>query len=312
MRVSQSGIGGRYSRPSGSLLDHALTLDIESGRSKNSLQHTNFSILTEERNGLLGINEGGETHILSGTDLMNGEGSLSDGDVSPDLSEVEWSQEVLCEVERRARLRSQSQTRSVLRKGCSLDQLLIACELEEEIAELAQSRSQSMPRLLSSSTLQQWTHEFQPESDLSSSQLTNGIGEIADSNSLQNRVCEQENGLKNSSDLPRSRRITHCPTSFSDISSKISRPSRQSLPFSTYPRKRHTASDEMHILQLHIAREEPTTDPVVLLKQYQLLTLGYSVTITSSPYIRTLLDQFEMTTDLEARNYQRSYLLEST
>lgn len=312
LRLSQPGaVGERYSRPSGSLLDHALTLDIESSRSTSSQQHNHLSILTD---GLLDINEEGETHILSGTD---GEGSLSDGDVSPDLCEREWSEEVLSEVERRTRLRSQTPTQSVLRKGYSLDQLLSACELEEEVLELGRSRSQSMSHLLSSSTLQQWTDdEFRLESDLSTSRLTNGIEERDNSNSLQNGICEngiceQENGLRNESDYPKSRRITHYTTSFSDLASgKVSRPSRQSLPH-TYLRKRHTASDEMHLLQLHIAKEEPTTDPAVMLKQYQLLSLGYSVTITSAPYIRTLLDHFETTSDLEAYHYRRSYLLES-
>ena len=53
-------------------------------------------------------------------------------------------------------------------------------------------------------------------------------------------------------------------------------------------RKRYTASDELDVIQLQTAREELTSDPSVLLKLYQFLSLGYSARLTSSPYIREI------------------------
>ena len=75
------------------------------------------------------------------------------------------------------------------------------------------------------------------------------------------------------------------------------------------PRKRYTASDEMPVLQLHLARQQPSTEPSVMLKQYQVLSLGYSMALTTSPHIRKVLDSFATTS--EAHNYRRSYVLES-
>ena len=73
-------------------------------------------------------------------------------------------------------------------------------------------------------------------------------------------------------------------------------------------RKRCTASDELDVIQLQTAREEPTSDPSVLLKLYQFLSLGYSARLTSSPYIREILSNCGTTS--EAQNYRRSYILE--
>jgi hypothetical protein len=74
-------------------------------------------------------------------------------------------------------------------------------------------------------------------------------------------------------------------------------------------RKRHTASDEMHLLQLQVARDEPSSDPAVSLKLYQVLSLGYMLHFTTSPYIREILNKKEV--NCEAHNYRRSYTLES-
>ena len=84
---------------------------------------------------------------------------------------------------------------------------------------------------------------------------------------------------------------------------------KTSLVLSCQRRKRHTASDEMDVLQLHMAREQPSLDPVIMLKQYQVLSLGYSMKLTSSPYIRSLLSSCKPAT--ETHNYRRSYILES-
>ena len=73
-------------------------------------------------------------------------------------------------------------------------------------------------------------------------------------------------------------------------------------------RKRYTASDELDVIQLQTAREEPTPNPSVLLKLYQFLSLGYSARLTSSPYIREILSNCG--TASEAQNYRRSYILE--
>ena len=73
-------------------------------------------------------------------------------------------------------------------------------------------------------------------------------------------------------------------------------------------RKRYTASDELDVIQLQTACEEPTPDPSVLLKLYQFLSLGYSARLTSSPYIREILSNCGTTS--EAQNYRRSYILE--
>ena len=84
---------------------------------------------------------------------------------------------------------------------------------------------------------------------------------------------------------------------------------KTSLVLSCQRRKRHTASDEMDVLQLHMAREQPSLDPVIMFKQYQVLSLGYSMKLTSSPYIRSLLSSCKPAT--ETHNYRRSYILES-
>ena len=65
------------------------------------------------------------------------------------------------------------------------------------------------------------------------------------------------------------------PTSTLERNSIIRTP-KTSLVLSCQRRKRHTASDEMDVLQLHMAREQPSLDPVIMLKQYQVLSLGYS------------------------------------
>ena len=69
-------------------------------------------------------------------------------------------------------------------------------------------------------------------------------------------------------------------------------------------RKRYTASDELDVIQLQTACEEPTpADPSVLLKLYRFLSLGYSARLTSSPYIREILSNCGTTS--EAQNYRR-------
>jgi hypothetical protein len=73
-------------------------------------------------------------------------------------------------------------------------------------------------------------------------------------------------------------------------------------------RKRYTTSDELDVIQLQTAREDPNSDPTSLLKLYQFLSLGYSVRYTSSPYIREILSDCKTTS--EAQNYRRSYILE--
>ena len=89
----------------------------------------------------------------------------------------------------------------------------------------------------------------------------------------------------------------------------ITRTPKTSLVLSCQRRKRHTASDEMDVLQLHMAREQLSLDPVIMLKQYQVLSLGYSMKLTSSPYIRSLLSSCKPAT--ETHIYRRSYILES-
>ena len=98
------------------------------------------------------------------------------------------------------------------------------------------------------------------------------------------------------------------PTSTLERNS-ITRTPKTSLVLSCQRRKRHTASDEMDVLQLHMAREQPSLDPVIMLKQYQVLSLSYSMKLTSSPYIRSLLSSCKPAT--ETYNYRRSYILES-
>ena len=75
-------------------------------------------------------------------------------------------------------------------------------------------------------------------------------------------------------------------------------------------RKRYTASDELDVLQLQVARDESSSDPAILLKMYQVLSLGYTLRFTSSPYIREILSNCE--TPSEAYNYRRSYILEGS
>ena len=75
-------------------------------------------------------------------------------------------------------------------------------------------------------------------------------------------------------------------------------------------RKRYTASDELDVIQLQTAREEPSSNPVTKLNLYQFLSLGYSVRFTSSPYIREIISSCCLTASTEAQNYRRSYTLE--
>ena len=75
-------------------------------------------------------------------------------------------------------------------------------------------------------------------------------------------------------------------------------------------RKRYTASDELDVIELQAAREQPSLDPASQLRLYQVLSLGYSPRFTSSPYIREILANSE--TSSEATNYRRSYILEAS
>ena len=75
-------------------------------------------------------------------------------------------------------------------------------------------------------------------------------------------------------------------------------------------RKRYTASDELDVIQLQTARDEPSSDPAMLLKLYQVLSLGYALRYTSSPYIRDILSK--PVEPSEAQNYRRSYILEAS
>ena len=96
------------------------------------------------------------------------------------------------------------------------------------------------------------------------------------------------------------------------LSTSSNRPRRSafksSLGLSRPMRKRYTTSDELTVLQLQGAKDEPSCDPAILLRQYQILSLGYSLTLTSSPYIQSLLTNY--TPSSEAHNYRRSFLLE--
>ena len=103
-------------------------------------------------------------------------------------------------------------------------------------------------------------------------------------------------------------RVYRKPVSISERNS-ITYTHKTSLDLSCQRRKRHTVSDEMAVLQLYMAKEQPSLDPVIMLKQYQVLSLGYSMKLTSSPYICSLLCSCKTAT--ETHNYRRSYFLES-
>ena len=65
--------------------------------------------------------------------LLNGSESHEEanGDVSPDLPELDWAEEVCWELE--ADMRTQSQAHSFMKKSHSLEQLLQACQLNEPL-----------------------------------------------------------------------------------------------------------------------------------------------------------------------------------
>ena len=75
-----------------------------------------------------------------------------------------------------------------------------------------------------------------------------------------------------------------------------------SLDLSSQGWKQHTVSDEMAVLQ-------PSLEPVIMLKQYQVLSLGYSMKLTSSPYIHSVLCSHKTATEIH--NNRRSYFPKS-
>ena len=332
LRMSQSG-GGRYS----SSHDQLLTLDdIDEERDRCKISR-NKTILTKQASvtdGLVDDDEGqGQLRerlvLLSNSSDADEDSKESDGDVSPDH---EWSQEVCREADRRTR--SRSRALSLIKRGRSLEQLLQVCQLDEQTLY---TRSRSVPKLLSSGTLQVWMDESKLEMKdcgTCSHPFPHLTTESAASNSHSGfaHMDTKENGLTEETECSESENSpshnqctntphTVCLTRYKHVTPNersrsvierngVTYTPKTSLTAPQRLRKRHTATDEMHVLQLHLARDKPSSDPPIMLKQYQVLSLSYSMSITTSPYIRELLDKCKTTT--EAHNYRQSYILEST
>ena len=75
-----------------------------------------------------------------------------------------------------------------------------------------------------------------------------------------------------------------------------------------HPRKRYTTADIQHVLQLHLSRVEVTKNPVSLLEQHQIQSLGYSLQLHSRPQLRALL--LSCRPQHEAYLFKKSYYLE--
>ena len=189
------------------------------------------------------------------------------------------------------------------------------------------AQSQSMPRLTSGGNLQLWADTADHQSHCYHDPTPHEVKDISTTTTAasknDNSDCVEgyqvnDFTINHSTTVPEmlvstaQQDTTAAPTAPNkatgpEMKRQISKMSSL-LTLRAHARKRYTTSDEMDVLQLHVAMDKPSSDPAVLLKQYQMLSLGYSLHLTSSPYIRSLLENTKPTTD--THHYKQSYLLE--
>ena len=220
-----------------------------------------------------------------------------------------------------------------------MEQLLQVCQLDDDSEYLLHSRSHSMPKLHSYSSLhteQQVTgcEDVGPGSEAEQTVLTNGDNVSAEG--VESSSFEDGEGLlyqhnitttdgpdewgspsSNYNQAESHQITTNCrlgenylaQDNFHCNGDRPPEDRASSTSFSVpHTRKRFTASDEHHVLQLQLARDEVSKKPSAMLSQYQVLSLEYSLKFNSRPYIWMALQNCQPQS--EAVLYKRSYKLE--
>ena len=254
-----------------------------------------------------GVHEEGHTWILPKNDRPPLQKAYSQHSEHPIL-EPTWSKDVLRQVD---------SLNTPLKRGMSLEQLLDACQDIEDESTIVLTRSHSMPEI--SDDLEPLQQHFEseagqasPSGNASSSHSAN-CAEDEFVPTIQTEVISAEASAADTTPDDNERGSTsssECVSSGSEDRvhlGSLRQASTSSLQVH-HVRKRHTTSDEMHTLQLHIAQSTPSKEPEAMLSQYQWLSLSYSSRFTSSTITRAMLETSKPNS--VAVNYKRSYMLE--
>ena len=260
--------------------------------------------------------------------------------LSPDDEDLTWSKEVIEEVERKMK---NIRVVAPVKRGRSLEQLLQVCQLDDDSKYPLYSRSVSMPKLQSCSGLHAGQHltgceDVGPSSEVEPTILTNGDivsaegvvnGSFKDGEDVlcQHNIIETDGtdewgSPPSNNDQAESYQLTtNCRPGENSLTVDEHRGNSHSnggrhpedrasyISLSTpHARKRFTASDELHVLQLQLARDEVSKKPSAMLSQYQVLSLEYSLRFNSRPYVWMVLQNCQPQS--EAHLYRLSYKLE--